>query len=272
MTDIYGSHFEYGDINSAQYNLILANVETKRMQKLCGTKEGKYIFNKKSNKRQLVADDLTSSPLSFDVDIVTESGRNLEAYERRTIEKWLFGKRGYRKLYIDSIDTYEYAYGKNNRCYLNCRFVNPEKIEGNGGVIGYKATLEADSDMFWQDPTTVQITIGAHPDKISSARVHVDTDSDEYIYPKVVLHVGEIGGEVTIYNESDDVSRVTKFKGLSPQKTILMNGELNYVDNDTYENLVSRNFIRLVDGVNTLCIIGDIISIEIKYSPRRFIG
>lgn len=271
MADIYGSHFIYGDVNSMRYSLVLANAETSRMQQLSGAREGVSIFNKKSNKRYLVADDLTSSPLSFDVDIVTESGRHLEAYERRMIEKWLFGKSRYRKLYIESSDTYEYVNGGYKRCYLNCRFVNPEKIEGNGGVVGYKATLEADSDMFWQDPTVVQFDFsGQAADERKTMTINVDTDSDGYIYPKVTLQVGESGGEVTLFNDSDDTSRETKFEELSPLASITMNGDLNYISGNAYSNLTRRNFIRLMDGENLLCVTGDITAVEIEYSARRF--
>ena len=96
MADIYGSHFEYGGISSRQHSLIIANVDTSRMAKLSGTKEGVTIFSKSAKKRYLVDDDYTNSPISFDIEIVTENGRRLELVERRQIEKWLFNHRTYR--------------------------------------------------------------------------------------------------------------------------------------------------------------------------------
>lgn len=272
MADIYGSHFMYGDVNSMRYGLVLANADTSRIRQLNGTREGVSIYNKKSNKRYLVADDLTSSPLSFDIDIVTESGRYLETYERRMIEKWLFGNIRYRKLYIESVDTCEVINGVCKRCYLNCRFVNPEKIEGNGGIIGYKATLEADSDMLWQDPTAVRFDFSGHSaNEQKTMIINVDTDSYGYLYPIVKIQIGENGGDVTIFNSADDSSRETKFEGVSPLATIMMNGESNYVSNGAYSDLTKRNFVRLVDGENTLCATGDITAIDIEYSARRFL-
>lgn len=81
-----------------------------------------------------------------------DNERLIEPSERRAIEKWLFNKREYCKLYLDMADdlygeTFEYIDGIRKRNYLNCRFINPEKLEYNGGIVGYKATLEADSNI-----------------------------------------------------------------------------------------------------------------------------
>lgn len=271
MADIYGSHFTFGETDSRQHGIVLANAGTSRMLQLRGSREGVTIFNKKSNRRYLIEDDRSSSPISFDVDIVTESGRRLESFEKRTLEKWLFNQRGYRRLYIDTDGAYEYVDGVLKRCYLNCRFVNPEKIEGNGGIVGYKATLEADSDMFWQDPTVTQFDFtGLSATEEKTVTVNVDTDFDGYVYPTVTLQTGESGGEITFANDSDDTTRITKFVDLTPLSSITMNGETNYISGGAYSNLARRNFIRLLDGENVLRINGDVASVEIEYSARRF--
>lgn len=183
MADIYGSHFEYGGVSSRLYSLIIVNANTSRMVQLSGAKESVTIFSRIANKRFLVDDDYSSSPISFDVEIITDSDRCLEPVERRQIEKWLFNKRTYRKLYMDNADdefgeTYEYINGQRKRNYLNCRFVNPEKLEGNGGIIGHKVTLEADSNMFWQDAITQTFTVyNRSATSSSNITVHIDTET-----------------------------------------------------------------------------------------------
>ena len=275
MADIYGSHFEYGGISSRQYSLIIANVDTSRMTALGGDTEGITIFSRSEKKRYLIDDDYTNSPISFQIEIVTENGRRLEPVERRQIEKWLFNNRTYRKLYLDIADdefgdTYEYVDGKLLRNYLNCRLINPEKMEYHGGVVGYKVTLEADSNMFWQDATvkTFSVNNGA-ADASTIITVDVDTDLDEYIYPKVTIRMGGVGGDIIIANNSDDGTRLTKFVGVGAFATLIMKGELNYVSGQYYEKFYQRNFIRLLDGENKLMVLGDIDSIEIEYSARR---
>lgn len=275
MADIYGSHFEFGGISSRQYGLVIATVETSRNTQLNGAKEGITIFSKSAKKRYLIDDDYTNSPISFEVEILNEEGRCLEHIERRQIEKWLFNHRTYRKLYIDIMDdiygeTYEIINNKQYRNYLNCRLINPQKIEGNGGTVGYKATLEADSNMFWQDAIIQTFSINNNADDVSTViTVTVDTDLDEYIYPKVTITLGSTGGDIIIANNTDDSTRLTKFVDIGAHASIVMKGELNYVSGDYYEKFANRNFIRLLDGENNLSMLGDIDSIEFEYSARR---
>lgn len=167
-------------------------------------------------------------------------------------------------------DTCEFIGGEWKRLYLNCRLVNPVKIEGNSGIIGYKATIEADSNMFWQDPVehVVNISNGSADSSVNFT-IPVDTDLDEYIYPMVVIQMGNTGGDVIIVNNSDDSSRQTKFVGIGALATIVMKGELNYVGGQYYEKFAGRNFIRLLDGDNTFTVIGDVQTIKFEFSARR---
>lgn len=275
MADIYGSHFEYGGVLSRQYGLIVATVNTERMIKLNGDISGSTVFSRVAQKRYLVGDDLSESPMSFEVEILTEDGRGIEQSERREIEKWLFNKHDYRKLYFDMEDDdfgdmQELVDGVRKRLYLNCRFVNPEKLEYNGGVVGYKATLEADSSMFWQDAITKTFTLdNSSASATTVITVDVDSDIDDYIYPKVTFTLGSAGGDVIIINNSDDSTRFTKFVGLSAYASIIMKGELNYISGDNYQKFATRNFVRLLDGANNLTVQGNVANIEFEFQNRR---
>lgn len=275
MADIYGSHFEYTGVSSRQYNLIIANVGTSRMIQLGGTKETISLFSKKNRRRHIIDDDYSGAMLSFDIEFVTDNTRSLEYSERRKIEKWLFKKQDYCKLYFDiaddtAVETYEYINGICKRNYLNCRFVNPEKLEYNGGIVGYKATLEADSDMFWQDAVENTYTINNATESDSTIiTIAVDTDLDDYTYPKVTINIGNTGGDIIISNNSDDSARLTKFVGLSPNANIVMKGDLNYINGQYYEKFAKQNFIRLLDGENKLAVMGDVSSIKIEFQNRR---
>lgn len=275
MADIYGSHFEFGGISSRTYGLIIVNATTSRSVRLAGEKEGITIYSKSANRRYLIDDDYSSSPVTFEVEIMTGTGRCLEYGERRKIEKWLFNHRNYRRLYMDMADdiyceTYEFVNGERKRNYLNCRFVNPEKLEGNGGIVGYKATLEADSNMFWQDAITKSYTVNNVSQTASSnITVSIDTDFEEFIYPKVTIQMGSVGGDLIISNNSDDSTRLTRFTDIGAHASIVMKGELNYISGKYYEKFYDRNFIRLLDGDNILTIRGNVASITFEYSARR---
>ena len=161
MINLYGIHFEYNYISSRKYNLIIANLSTERMTKIAGDKSGHFVLNKAMKSRYLVDDDYSDSNLTFEIEIVTCDDRAIEMHELREIETWLFTNSTFHKLFVDIADdkygeTYEMLDGIQKRLYFNCRFVNAEKIEGNGGVIGFKCTMETDGMMLWQEPISVQ--------------------------------------------------------------------------------------------------------------------
>lgn len=277
MADIYGSHFEYAGISSRLYSLIIVNINTSRMVQMSGSSESITFFDKKNKKNYLVDTDYSNSPVTFDIEIINDNERCLEPEERKKIEKWLFGRREYRKLYFDIPDDYHRDMyeiqedGTFKRLYLNCRFLNPEKIEYNGGIVGYKVTVETDSNMFWQDTTTEVYELdNPTADSSSVISVNIDTDIDDYVYPKVTITMGDVGGNVIIANNTDNSERYTKFEGLSKYASINMNGELNYVNGEYYTLFALRNFIRLLDGENKLTIMGNVKTIKIEYSARRF--
>lgn len=274
MADLYGSHFEFGGTSSRTYGLIIANVSTERLIQSSGAVEGKTIFVKSSKRKYLIGDDYSSSPLTFDMEIVTDDDRCIGTSEKRLIEKWLFNHKEYRRLYIDEVDDphgemYELVDGITKRLYANCRFVNSEKLEYNGGVVGYKFTVETDSPMLWQDAIIKEYLIENSGASTSTIDVDVDTDICDFVYPKVKITIGNTGGDITITNHSDDSSRLTRFIGLPSNASIIMKGELNFISGQYYEKFYQQNFIRLLDGKNRITVSGDVSSIEFEWSNMR---
>lgn len=165
MVDISECHFIYKDINSRKYNLIFANIETERFRPIVGQKSGAFIFNKASKSRYLVGDTYADSPLEMEVEILTCHGRALDIQTVREVERWLFTNSVFNRLYIDIEDdpfgeTYEFVYGVQSRLYFNCRFIRPEKIESDNGIIGFRCIMQTDSMMLWQDEVSAFIEFG----------------------------------------------------------------------------------------------------------------
>ena len=276
MAEIYGAHFDYSGTSSRRYGLMIANVETERLNQIAGTIQGITLFNKSSRRRYLIDDDYSDSPITIEVEIITDHQQTIDPYERRTIEKWLFNQTKYQKLYIDMADdstgeSFEYKDGEYKRLYLNCRFVNPGRLEYNGGIVGYKATLEADSNMWYQDKTTEIFTLNHEAANSNSMiDVVVDTDSKYFTYPKVTIRTGSIGGDVILSNYSDDSTRTTRFNELSANTRVILNGETNYISGQNYEKFYKQNFPRLLDGTNHIYITGNVKTIEFEFCNRRF--
>ena len=169
-------------------------------------------------------------------------------------------------------ETFELIDGVQKRLYLNCRFINPEKIEDGAGIRGYKFTVECDSLMAWQDTITSTYPL-SHDSESSNSVITVKTDSDlnDYIYPKVTITIGSSGGDITISNNTDNESRLTSFEGLTSNIELIMDGEFNYVSGQNFEKFSDRNFIRLLDGENKINVVGDITSITFEWNNRRYL-
>jgi hypothetical protein len=276
--ELSGNYFIYSGTHSKKFGLIFANVETDRFTKISGNIETNHIFNKKDKRNHIIGESFEDSPIQFDAEVITDDDHVIDRIERREIERWLFHQPGYRRLYTSHechsfSDTYDFVDGVEKRLYLNCRFINGEKIEGNGGIIGYKFTVECDSCMAWQDEVSYEYDI-SNKSSTSNKTIAVvaDTDIHDYIYPKVTINVGSSGGKISIINMSDDSTRVTSFEELSPNVTIIMRGDgVNYISEDYYYNFANKNFVRLLSGENKIQITGNVVSIKLEFQNRQYL-
>lgn len=273
MPDIYGSHFEFDGQSSRQFKLIIVNVETERLRSLSGAIEGSTVFDKKAKRRRLINTTYDNSPLSFEVDIVTDDATTIHNEQRRKIEKWLFNRNKYCKFYLDLADdrrceTFEYVNGQRKRLYLNCRFVNPEKLEYFNGIVGYRATMELDSGYWMQEAITYEFNLQNQPPDTQRVIVHVDSDIDDYIYPYTLIIMQSGGGDVSITNLTDDNMRRTEFTDILTSSSIIINSATNYVSG-YFDNFSSPNFPRLVDGDNEILIGGNVDTVAFQFNNRR---
>jgi hypothetical protein len=275
--ELSGNHFEYGGKSSRDFGLVFGHVETTRVAELSGELDISTNFNRRTNSNQLIKYNYESSPLSLEVELVSDDCEPIPLDTQNEIIKWMFNRKTYRKLYIDTDDAdrscYDIIDGTTYRHYLNCIFINPIKIEdGSGQVLGYRATIKCDSHLAWQDPVVVEIaTPTASLETSCNAEITIDTDTDEYIYPIVTINVGSTGGVIKLVNYSDDENRVTGFINATPLSSIVMKGDLNYVSGQNYERFSNRNFIRLINGVNSIYVFGDVTSIKFEYQSRRYL-
>ena len=272
--ELSGNYFEYSGTSSREHSLVFANVGTERMIRLSGDVKAVNIFNRKAKQNYFIGEDFDDSPIQFEAEVVTDTGAPLPRSAQRKIEKWLFHRSDYRKLFVETdYDTFELIDGVQKRLYLNCRFIQPQRIEGNGGVVGYRFTVECDSCMAWQEEITKTFDFG---DTTSASNntitVEVDSDLSDYLYPKVTILMGAQGGDISIVNHADDSARITGFVALSPYITLVMKGDgANYVSGENYLKFQNRNFIRLLDGENTISITGDVSSISFTFQNRRYL-
>lgn len=300
--EIYGNSFTYAGTSSQSDKLVIANVDTSRYQLIAGETSSNTVFSRRGKLQYYTGTDYSKSAISFEADIVTEDGSPIPSSSIRRIEKWLFNKQGYSKLYIDGCpddDPEEDAQqdsdddaddnGSDNSdpgvdqndgedpepdplmLYFNARFTNPSAIEGNGGVIGYTCTVECDSLMLWEDPTVISVTSNLAENESDVIDITVDTDLKDYVYPKVTFEMGSSGGDLIVANNSDIPARITEFSDLPASLVFIMDSSINYISGQNYTRFTGKNFIRLVDGVNHLSVVGNLKKITIQFQNRRYL-
>ena len=269
-------HFKYGSKYSREFGIMLAHAETEHDPRISGAIETASMFSKRGKRNYFTRDNYSDSPISFDVEFIADCERCLSIREQRAIQKWLFYSPSYWPLYLDQFDdkdgeNTEIVNGSEKQLYINCRFTHPEKIEGNGGIVGYKATLESDSPFAWQDSIIESVELNGGSGSNAVFNFEIDTDINDYTYPKVTIATGSSGGDITISNNTDDPARLTSFSGLSPNTQVIMTGELGYISGQNYEKFSNKNFIRLLDGVNAISVLGDVVSITFEWQNRRYL-
>lgn len=273
--ELSGSYFEYNGTTSRKYGLIFANFNTDRYARLNGEIKSNVIFNKADKRNYFIGESFEDSPIQFDAEIITVNDRVINVFERREIERWLFHRSDYCKLYSDmDCDIYGEAYelvdGIQKRLYLNARFINPEKIESGSGLVGYRFTVECDSCMAWQDPVIYEYDLVSN--SATTISLEIDTDINDYTYPKVTIKTGSTGGDIQIINFTDSIERATSFVDLSPNITFTMRGDgVNYISGQYYQKFSNKNFIRLLNGNNRLNLTGDIAKITFEFQNRRYL-
>lgn len=272
--EFYGMHFSYAGQSSRDVagGFYIGAIDEPRLTAISGSAEVVSIFNRRTQSRYYVDKNWDDSPLEFSMEIIADEEIPLTVSNRRAAEKWLFHRDGFKKLYIDMDDDcdaemYETIDGEVIRTYLNCIFVNPEKIESDNGIIGFKVDVICDAPNAWQDPITKTFT----PTSGQPFTLTIDSDLYEYVYPKVSISMGSGGGDLQIVNHSDSDSRITSFSNLIMSATFVMDGKTNYITGGNYVLFQNRNFVRLLDGDNRITVTGDVESITFEWQNRRYL-
>lgn len=265
MFDLRGCHFNYAGFDSSLYDLVFAHMDTEKTPIIKGTQAVNSIQSKKNHKHYLTSVSYEDEQVIYDAEIFTYDAQPIGESFLTEVERALFGKNTFGKLY--PIDSYYIE----PKYYINCIFLNPERIETEAGVVGYKFSLVTDSVMAWETEQTQTFTFANTTSGTKTFTVNVDTDIDDYTYPTVKFTMGSTGGNVSLYNNSDDSTRLTSFEGVSALQTFTMDSSINHLSNNMYQRFSDRNFIRLLNGENNFAFTGNVTSIEVTFNNRVYI-
>lgn len=269
-------HFQYCGEDSQNFGIMIAHLDTKMFSNISGEIATVSMFGRRGKRFYFTKDDYSDSAISFDIEFLVDGDDPLDLETQRAVQRWLFYRQGFFPLYLDSFDDLddenrELVNGTLKGTYINCRFTNPQKLYGNGGVIGYEAQLEADSPLAWQDAVVQTLSFTGGENFSGVASIDIDTDLADYTYPKITITTGSSGGDITIANNSDDPARLTSFTGLDTNSEIIMNEEIGLLSGNSYSKFSNKNFIRLLDGENMISVLGDVVSIRFEWQNRRYL-
>lgn len=269
-------HFTFGNKDSNDYKLIVANLDVERPRMLEGAYATNNFFNRAESRNYFVGNDYSSSQLSFEIEMITEDQSPIPLSQQREIEQWLFSYQGYRKFLVEKNEAIEYEHftiedGEELHFYLNAMLTDGSRIETGCDVIGYRALLTADSSMMWQEESSVTEDFGETGATTNSMTVNVNTDRAGYTYPIITIRTDSDAQTIRLVNTKADPSRVHWINVTSPGANITIDSNVGYTS-ASYNSFSHSGFPVLIGGENTLTLDGSgIVSCTVRWKNQRFL-
>lgn len=271
-TNFDNNFFIYNDVDSQYFNnLRFLRIETEPTKKMGGDATYKKIkaYGQHTDEIQEIHYE---TPISFDFEMVAEDVLSDE--QVREIFQSYFDLSDYANLYIDDPEWAD--------LHFECTMNEIEKIEkglnNQFGVVGFKGVItcnspflyegNGDSDLF---TTTYKISDGTLA--IGTAILfNNDSDSKDYEYPTITVKSGLTGGILTIENTTDASRKTiigTATNPVIPSETIIIDQKTGLVTPTTNYQKFNKLYFRILPGINSLKVTGDVIEFSFSYKKAR---
>lgn len=258
----WGSSFQFDGIPSDMYNLYISSPDDGEVAVPSANVE---LFTESIYQRPKVyLYGVQQTPvLEFPIKIFTPG--EIDNGVSQIIQRWLFGRMQYKKLYIMQNDMTD--------VYFNCIINQPEVIKNGNIITGFNANVVCDSPFAWEYQKS---TTGTYTDAVvSTVQKFINlSDNTGYLYPTLQITMNILGGDIYITNLNDS-DRVFSFTGLSANEVLTVNNEYNTIVSSTGLSRIAtfnKKWMRFVPGLNELQILGSISSLKITYQFARKIG
>lgn len=260
----YGLNFEYKNIPSELYNLVISGAGQGGDLTSSGGAGIELITQSVFRKSKPYFFGVNQSPvLEFEVSVT--SPEPISSVKSALIERWLFGNLKYEKLAIIQPDM--------TMVYYNCLFSNPEKIMQGNIIQGYTFTVICDSPFGWEFEKSKTFNYVSNPN-ISPIIFDNESDDSYYLFPRLQITFDSFGGNLTITNTTDN-NRNFVLTGLSANEVVTIDNYLQTIESSTGNKRLSnfnKKWLRFVPDRNNLLITGDVTQIKIYYQFARKIG
>lgn len=269
---LFTGYYIYDGINSSRYHLLFANLDTDRLTQICNSVNYTTEFYKGLNRYDIHSKKWDDSPLSFDIEILSEYP--IDDIASKKIKRWMFNSSAYKKLYEDygakqSLD--EVINGKVKRSYVECVFSNPFEIRKSGNLFGWKCTCMLAFPMATQEAME-----DVYTDFANNITIDINSDYNGYVYPYLEIKAGNssVSTDIMIKNITDN-NRSMQIKSVIADSTLYIDcGVGSIVDssnNSYYDKLSDQKFLRFLQGKNELQIVGDIDNVKFVWNNMRYI-
>jgi hypothetical protein len=200
------------------------------------------------------------SPLSFTLQVINEDASDIDAVKEREITRSLC-KRG---IYLDFVIDDDRYYN----LVLKANISNP-KIIRIGKVYGMEFTVTCKYPYAHSRIIKKTFNITTENQQI---RLFVNHDDDNYIYPNIEI-ILNTSGNLTITNIKD--TKIFSISNVSNGEKIKIDGLIPLISTSISSHAIWQNFnknwLRLVDGMNTLTI-NIPCTLTLSYQEARKVG
>ncbi len=265
MGQFNGYDFTYNDIPSQTYGLYISNFGDSSVFNGVGSSDVTVYTQQVLRKAKVYyLGRSQSTPLQFNMTF--NSDAPLLGMERAVISNWLFGKPSYKKLQILQDDL--------NGAWFNCFLTKPMPIYVGNINYGFTCTVVADSPFAYSPLKTTTRTYTGNNVVTDDIVLYNYSDDEDYLYPNITFSLNTVGNSFSITN-ADDANREFLFTSLSPNETVIINGDLQTITSSTGLHRLgnfNKKWLRLVPGKNALHVESGIGSFSITYYERVKIG
>lgn len=200
-----------------------------------------------------------SAPMQFTFQVINEDGTPITPQKERSIKKWLCQRGTYKLFQIDS----------HAGLYYNVNISNP-KLINVGDTVGMEFVVITDSPFGYSPIQNRKFSITS---LMKQATLLID-HYDDYLYPTVTITMLE-SGNLEITNSTEQVGRFFRLNNVVTNEVITIDSEMPDISSSIPTHNIfadfNKNWIRLVDGMNTLTFNLNC-NVTITYREHREVG
>lgn len=272
MASFYAYDFEYDNVPSQRFDLKIITFEDGGLFSGVGSSNVNILTQRVLRKSKPYYLGRTQEPV-LEFPLTFGTSKAISALDRDLISSWLFGRSGYKKLYILQDDL--------NGAYFNCMFKDPEPQYIGNINYAFACTVSCDSPFAYGPQRTVSGS--ALGGVYTSFDIYNSSSEDEYLYPILHFIIGDDeffessyrSFSIVNYSDSEREFAFTNFPGTGIIE-ITMDNDTQIITSDTTGLLTyfNNNWFRLVPKHNLITVYSTepATLFEVKYTERFKMG